>query len=75
MKSIRFPALILLATVIPQLPPSAAAAPSQTAIDRHALVARHNPVIRSVDVDALLTVGNGGFAFGCDITDRELGTG
>lgn len=40
-------------------------------IDRHALVTRHNPVIRKVDVDAPLTVGNGGFAFGCDITGLQ----
>lgn len=46
---------------------SAAAAP----IDRAALVARHNPVVRSVDYDAPLTVGNGGFAFTADITGLQ----
>jgi hypothetical protein len=40
-------------------------------IDRHALVTRHNPVIRKVDPDAPLTVGNGNFAFGCDITGMQ----
>lgn len=40
-------------------------------IDRAALVARHNPVIRRVDYDAPLTVGNGGFAFGADITGLQ----
>ena len=40
-------------------------------IDRQALVTRHNPVIRKVDVDAPLTVGNGGFAFGADITGLQ----
>ncbi len=45
----------------------AAAAP----IDRPALVARHNPVIRRVDTDAPLTVGNGGFAFTVDITGLQ----
>lgn len=40
-------------------------------IDRHALVTRHNPVIRKLDVDAPLTVGNGGFAFGADITGLQ----
>jgi hypothetical protein len=40
-------------------------------IDRHALVTRHNPVIRELDVDATLTVGNGGFAFGADITGLQ----
>ncbi len=40
-------------------------------IDREALVTRHNPVIRTVDVDAPLTVGNGGFAFTADITGLQ----
>ncbi len=40
-------------------------------IDRRALVTRHNPVIRSVDVDAPLTVGNGNFAFTADITGLQ----
>ena len=40
-------------------------------IDRQALVTRHNPVIRKLDVDAPLTVGNGGFAFGADITGLQ----
>jgi hypothetical protein len=40
-------------------------------IDRHALVTRHNPVIRSVDYSAPLTVGNGGFAFTADITGLQ----
>jgi hypothetical protein len=45
-----------------------------TPIDRHALVSRHNPVLRAHDVDAPLTVGNGGFAFGCDITGLQTFT-
>ena len=40
-------------------------------IDRQALVTRHNPVIRAVDPDAPLTVGNGGFAFTADITGLQ----
>src|SRR6478609_4042205 len=40
-------------------------------IDRQALVSRHNPIIRKVDVDAPLTVGNGGFAFTADITGLQ----
>ncbi|MDR0352468.1 MAG: hypothetical protein LBI02_03640 [Opitutaceae bacterium] len=71
MKSLRLPALLLLLAIAPRLQPDAASAPPQAAIDRHALVTRHNPVIRSVDVDAPLTVGNGGFAFGCDITGLQ----
>ncbi|MDI1250378.1 MAG: hypothetical protein PSV13_16055 [Lacunisphaera sp.] len=50
------------------LAPLAAAA---TGIDRLALVTRHNPVIRAVDPDAPLTVGNGGFAFTADITGLQ----
>ncbi|MBK9990894.1 MAG: hypothetical protein IPP19_09225 [Verrucomicrobia bacterium] len=44
---------------------------AETPIDRHALVTRHNPVIRKVDPDATLTVGNGNFAFGCDVTGMQ----
>ena len=44
---------------------------AETPIDRHALVTRNNPVVRSVDYDAPLTVGNGGFAFTVDITGLQ----
>lgn len=47
------------------------AAEAETRIDRQALVTRHNPVIRKLDVDAPLTVGNGGFAFNADITGLQ----
>lgn len=40
-------------------------------VDRHALVTRHHPVVRSVDYDAPLTVGNGGFAFTVDVTGLQ----
>ena len=40
-------------------------------IDRKALVTRHNPILHKLDVDAPLTVGNGGFAFGADITGLQ----
>jgi len=46
-------------------------AEADSPIDRHALVSRHNPVTRKVDPDAPLTVGNGNFAFGCDITGMQ----
>ena len=42
-----------------------------TPIDRHALVTRHNPVLREIDCDAPLTVGNGGFAFTADLTGLQ----
>jgi hypothetical protein len=47
------------------------AADSPAPIDRRALVSRHNPVIRKLDVDAPLSVGNGGFAFTADITGLQ----
>jgi beta-xylosidase len=47
------------------------ALPEATPIDRKALVARHNPVIRKVDYTAPLTVGNGGFAFTVDVTGLQ----
>ena len=50
---------------------SALGAETNSPIDRQALVTRHNPVIRKLDVDAPLTVGNGGFAFGSDITGLQ----
>jgi hypothetical protein len=40
-------------------------------IDRKALVTRHNPVLHQLDAKAPLTVGNGGFAFGVDITGLQ----
>ena len=59
--------LALLAAVVSPLLLSAAPPP----INRHAVVARHNPVVRAVDPDAPVMVGNGGFAFGCDITGMQ----
>ena len=49
----------------------ASAVAAEPPIDRQALVARHNPVIRRVDCSAPLTVGNGGFAFTVDITGLQ----
>jgi len=48
-----------------------ASAPAADSINRHALVLRHNPEVRAVDPDAPLLVGNGNFAFGCDITGLQ----
>jgi hypothetical protein len=50
------------------------AAPAQAAperIDRHALVTRHNVVLRQFDADNPLTVGNGEFAFTVDATGLQ----
>lgn len=41
------------------------------AIDREALVTRHNPKLTQLDFDAPLTVGNGGFAFTVDVTGLQ----
>lgn len=41
------------------------------AIDRHALVSRHNPILEAADVDSPLTVGNGEFAFTADVTGLQ----
>jgi hypothetical protein len=40
-------------------------------LDRQALVTRHFPVVRAVDPDAPLTVGNGRFAFTADVTGLQ----
>jgi hypothetical protein len=40
-------------------------------IDRHALVARHNPVLRTLDLGSPLSVGNGEFAFTADATGLQ----
>lgn len=40
-------------------------------IDRKALVTRHNPHIENIDTLASLSVGNGEFAFTCDITGLQ----
>jgi hypothetical protein len=63
--SLRFFVVLLILGVGPEVSANA------TPIDREALVTRHNPVIRTVDVDAPLTVGNGGFAFTADITGLQ----
>ena len=40
-------------------------------IDRQALVSRHDPVLRELDVEAPLSVGNGEFEFTADITGLQ----
>lgn len=49
----------------------AMAATASAAIDRHALVSRHNPVYTGVDPHAPLMVGNGDLAFTADITGLQ----
>ncbi len=51
--------------------PAENAAPAPAPIDRQALVSRHNPVNHKLDVDSPFMVGNGGFAFGADITGLQ----
>lgn len=40
-------------------------------IDRQALVARHDPVLRQLDPESPLSVGNGEFAFTADVTGLQ----
>lgn len=40
-------------------------------IDRFALVTRHNPVLRKIEPLSPLSVGNGEFAFTCDVTGLQ----
>jgi hypothetical protein len=42
-----------------------------TKIDRAALVSRHNPVLRKIEPLSPLSVGNGEFAFTCDVTGLQ----
>lgn len=44
---------------------------SKPGIDRYALVSRHNPVMKKIDPLSPLSVGNGEFAFTCDITGLQ----
>jgi hypothetical protein len=45
--------------------------PAYSPIDRQALVTRHNPVLTAIDPLSPLTVGNGEFAFGADVTGLQ----
>ncbi len=49
----------------------AGAAGAAPRIDRHALVARHDPQLRAVDPWAPLSVGNGQFCFTADVTGLQ----
>ena len=46
-------------------------ADAQTPIDRHALVFRHNPVLKALDPSSPLSVGNGEFCFTADVTGLQ----
>lgn len=47
------------------------AAQARPPIDRHALVTRHNPILRAADRRSPLSLGNGEFAFTADITGLQ----
>jgi hypothetical protein len=47
------------------------ALPDSPAIDRHALVSRHDPLLHRFDPDSPLSVGNGEFAFTADATGLQ----
>jgi len=54
---------------------SAPRVPSETHIDREALLHRHSPVVREIDPSAALSVGNGRLVFTPDVTGLQtLGT-
>ena len=40
-------------------------------IDRFALVSRHDPILQKIDPLSPLSVGNGEFAFTCDVTGLQ----
>ncbi len=68
------PGLARLAVKVALLAPLAApGAASQDAprIDRRAVVARHQPVLRALDAEAPLSVGNGELAFTADVTGLQ----
>ena len=44
---------------------------TQATIDRRSVLARHNPVRTASSLSTPLQVGNGGFAFGADITGMQ----
>jgi len=50
---------------------SIASAQGADAIDRHALVTRHNPVLTKLDPGSPLSVGNGEFCFTADVTGLQ----
>jgi protein-glucosylgalactosylhydroxylysine glucosidase len=53
------------------LVPAGLAAQGSGRIDRSAVVARHNPVLRDFDPRSPLSVGNGEFAFTADVTGLQ----
>ena len=50
---------------------AAGSAPASDRIDRSALVHRHNPTVHKADPLATLSLGNGSFAFGVDVTGLQ----
>jgi len=66
------PALAAGAPLRPLPPPGASKAKREgMPIDRRALVARWNPVLHHLDIEAPLSVGNGEFAFTADVTGLQ----
>ena len=57
--------------VPPDLAPSQRQRRGTNSIDRHALVTRHNPILRKLDPSTPLSIGNGEFAFTADITGLQ----
>lgn len=62
---IAFPFVITLITIL------ALATPGQAQIDRQALVNRHNILVKTIDPNAAMAVGNGEIAFNVDVTGLQ----
>src|SRR5688572_9059862 len=63
-----------MAAILPEQAIGASAATRTTTmgtIDRCAVVRRHNPIVSQLEPFSALTVGNGEFAFGADVTGLQ----
>jgi hypothetical protein len=65
------PTKLLLALALFSVATIAAAQPTGTPIDRHALVTRHNIEVHTIDPNGAMAVGNGHFAFNFDVTGLQ----
>ena len=63
--------LLCCAIWIDARPARVVASDATAPIDRHALVSRHDVVVHGIDPTGVLAVGNGEFAFNCDITGLQ----
>jgi len=71
MRGIRISAISILFAAQWAVSGLAQAAGSDSPIDRHALVTRHNIVVHDIDPMGAMAVGNGEFAFNFDVTGLQ----